>query len=128
MLHEKGKRRELSMQLDPANVNHCFMRAFIGVNLITGLHNISAFFGKGKWKALQLLQPIEGTSELWPVSQERVISIPGELLIQDTELPVCELYGKKWHTVHVLATRSTPGLRPEGQAGVSAAMRLIFST
>ena len=116
------------MQLDPGNVNHCFMRAFIGVNSITGLDKISAFFGKGKWKAVQLLQPIEGTSELWPVSRERVISIPGELLIQDTETTVCQLYGKKWHTVDVLATRSTPSLRPKGQAGESAAMRVIFST
>ena len=116
------------MQLDPGNVNHWFMRAFIGVNSITGLDNISAFFGKGKWKAVQLLQPIEGTSELWPVSRERVISIPGKLLIQDTEALVCQLYCKKWHTVDVLATRSTPSLRPEGQAGESATMRVIFST
>ena len=67
------------MQLDPGNVNHCFMRAFIGVNSITDLDNISAFFGKGKWKAVQLLQAMERTSELRPVSRERVISIPGEL-------------------------------------------------
>ena len=62
----------------PGNVYHCIRRALIGVNSITGLDNISAFFGKGKWKAVQLLQPMEGTSELWPVSRERVISIPGE--------------------------------------------------
>ena len=77
--HEKGKRRDLSRQLDPDNVNKCFMRALINVNLITGLDNISAFFGKGKWKAVQLLQAMERTSELRPVSRERVISIPGEL-------------------------------------------------
>ena len=41
---------------------------------------------------------------------ERVISIPGELLIQDPEAPVCEMYRSKWHTVDVLATRSTPSL------------------
>ena len=27
VLYEKGKRRELSMQVDPGNVNHCFMRS-----------------------------------------------------------------------------------------------------
>ena len=77
--HEKGKRHDLSGQLDPGNINQCFMRALISVNSITGLDNISAFFGKRKWKAVQLLQPMEGTSELRPVSRERVISIPGEL-------------------------------------------------
>ena len=90
------------MQLDLGNVNHCFIRALIGINSITdtGLDNISAFFGNGKWKAVELLQPMEGTSELWP----------GELLIQDPEAPVCEMYRRKWHTVDVLATRSTPSL------------------
>ena len=31
-------------------------------NSITGCDNISAFFGKAKWKAVQLLQPMEGPS------------------------------------------------------------------
>ena len=47
----------------------------MGVNSITGCDNISAFLGKGKLKAVELLQPMEGTSELWRVSPERVISI-----------------------------------------------------
>ena len=55
------------MQLDPG--------ALIGSNLIAGCDNIAAFFGKGKWKAVQLLQPMEGMSELWRVSRERVINI-----------------------------------------------------
>ena len=41
---------------------------------------------------------------------------------------MCKLYGKKWHSVDVLATRFIPSLRLEGQAGESAAMRVIFST
>ena len=104
--------------------------ALIGVNSITGRDNISAFFGKlkGKWKAVQLLQPMMGTFELWRVSRERVISIQWEIKIQHTEAPVCELYGKKWHSGDVLATRFIPSLRLEGQAGESAAMRVIFST
>ena len=52
---------------------------------------------------------------------------PEEISIQDTEAPVCELYGIKWHALNVLATRFTPSFRPEGQAGESAAMRVIFS-
>ena len=55
------------MQLDP--------EALIGVNSINGCDNIAAFFGKGNWKAVQLLQAMEGTSELWRVSRERVINI-----------------------------------------------------
>ena len=100
------------MQLDLGNVNHCFIRALKGINSITdtGLDNISAFFGNGKWKEVELLQPMEGASESWPVSRERVISIPGELLIQDPEAPVSEMYRSKWHTVDVLATRSTLSL------------------
>ena len=35
---------ELFLQLDRGNVNHCFMRALIGVNSITGCDNISASF------------------------------------------------------------------------------------
>ena len=40
---------------------------------------------------------------------------------------VYELYGNNWHALDVLATRFTPSLRPEGQAGESAAMWVIFS-
>ena len=39
-----------------------------------------------------------------------------------------ELYGKKWHSVDVLASRFIPSLRLEGQAGESATMRVMFST
>ena len=72
MLREKRKRREHSMQLDPGDVNTASWGALTSVNSNTGCDNISAFFGKGKWKAVQLLQPMEGTSELWRVSRERV--------------------------------------------------------
>ena len=41
---------------------------------------------------------------------------------------MCELYGKEWHSEDVLATRFIPSSRLEGQAGQSAAMRVIFST
>ena len=71
LLNEKGKGREHYMQLEPG--------ALIGVNSITGCDNIAAFLGKGKWKPVQLLQPMEGMSELWRVSQKRVINIQWEL-------------------------------------------------
>ena len=48
---------DLSMQPQPSNVNHFFMRVLnIGVNSITSSDNISDFFGKGKWKSVELLQ------------------------------------------------------------------------
>ena len=113
------------------NLKRCYMKGGRGANFlcnsITGCDNISTFFGKGKWTAVQLLQPMEGTSELWRLSRERVSSIKWKLKIQDTGAPVCELYGKKWHSVDVLATRFIPSLRLEGQAGESAAVRVIFS-
>ena len=63
VLHEKGKRRKHSMQIDPGNVNHFFRRksSLIGVNSINGCDNISAFFGKGKWKTVWLFQVMEVT-------------------------------------------------------------------
>ena len=67
VLHEKGKRREHYIQLDPG--------ALIGVNSVTGCDNIAAYFGKEKWKAVQIRQPMDGMSELWRVLRERVINI-----------------------------------------------------
>ena len=43
-----------------------------------------------------------------------------------TKAPVCELYGKKWHSAPL--RDSSTRLRLEGQAGESAAVRVIFST
>ena len=42
-----------------------------------------------------------------------------------TKAPVCELYGKKWHSAPL--RDSSTRLRLEGQAGESAAVRVIFS-
>jgi len=49
----------LEMQLDPGIDKNCFIKALIGVQAITGCDTISAFSGKGKWKAVQLLQRSE---------------------------------------------------------------------
>ena len=49
-------------------VKHCFMRALVGVNSITGYDNISDVFGKGSGKQSRFSKSMEGTSELWWVS------------------------------------------------------------
>ena len=46
----------LEKQLDPGIDKHCFMKALIGVHMITGCDTISFFPDKGKRKAAQLLQ------------------------------------------------------------------------
>lgn len=90
----------LEKQLDPGIDKHCFMKALIGVHAITGCDTISTFSGKGKWKAVQLLQRNEryvramaSIGEEWAVSEET---------FKDTEALVCQLYGKKCQSVDVL--------------------------
>ena len=55
---KKGRGANIICNSDPGDVDHCFIRSLIGVNSITGCDKISDFFGKGKWKAVQLLQPM----------------------------------------------------------------------
>ena len=47
------------MQLDPGIDKNCFLKALIGMYAIRGSDSISALPGKGKWKAVQLLQSSE---------------------------------------------------------------------
>ena len=91
----------LEMQLDPGIDKNCFLEALIGVHAITGCDTISAFSGKGKWKAVQLLQrsqekyvrAMASIGEEWEVSEDA---------FQDTEALVCQIYGKKCQSVDVL--------------------------
>ena len=76
---KNGRGANILCNLTQAMLTTALWGALTGVNSNTGCDNISAFFGKGKWKAVQLLQPMEGTSELWRVSRERVMSIQWEL-------------------------------------------------
>ena len=46
----------LEMQLDPGIDKNCFLKAPIDIHAITGCDTTSAFSGKGKLKAVQLLQ------------------------------------------------------------------------
>ena len=89
---KKGRGANVRCKSIAAKLTTASWGVLIGVNSTTGCDNITAFFGKGRWKTVQL----------WRVSRERVISIQWELQIQDTEAPVCALYGKKWHSVDVL--------------------------
>ena len=66
----------LEMQLDPGIDKNGFLKALIGVYAITGCDTISAFSGKGKWKAVKLLQRSEkyvramaSIGEEWEVSE-----------------------------------------------------------
>ena len=72
---KKGRGANIICNSTQAMLTTASWGALIDVKSITGCDNISAFFGKGKWKVVQLLQPVEGTSEVWRVSRERVISI-----------------------------------------------------
>ena len=57
---KKGRGANILCNLTQAMLTTASWGALIGVNSITGCHNISAFFAKGKLKAVQLLQPMEG--------------------------------------------------------------------
>ena len=90
----------LEKQLDPGMDKHCFTKALIGVHAMTGCDTISAFCGKGKGKAVQLLQrneryvrAIASIGEEWAVSEET---------FKDTEAIGNRLYGKKCQSVDVL--------------------------
>lgn len=80
----------LNKQLSPGIDEQYFMKALIGVHALTGCDTVSSFSGKGKWKAVQLLQRNERyvkamveIGEAWIVSDET---------LKDTEALVCQLY------------------------------------
>ena len=86
----------LEMQLDPGIDKNCFLKALIGVYTITGCDTISAFSGKGKWKAVQLFQRSEkyvrtmaSIGEEWEVSEDTFKDT--EALVSDLreEVPKC---------------------------------------
>ena len=90
----------LEMQLDPGIDKNCFLKSLIGVHAITGCDSTSAFSGKRKWKAVQLLQRSEkyvqamaSIGDGWEVSEDT---------FKDTEALVCQIYGKKCQSVDVL--------------------------
>ena len=66
---KKGRGAKVRCKSTAAKLTTASWGVLIGVNSTTGCDNISAFFGKGKWKTVQL----------WRVSRERVISIQWEL-------------------------------------------------
>ena len=51
--------KSYEMQLDPGIDKNCSFKALIGMHAMTSCDTISALLGKGKWKAVQLLQSSE---------------------------------------------------------------------
>ena len=51
--------KSYEMQLDPGIDKNCSFKALIGMHVMTSCDTISALLGKGKWKAVQLLQSSE---------------------------------------------------------------------
>ncbi len=90
----------LKKQLSPGIEIECFVKALIGVHAITGCDTISAFSGKGKWKAVKLatrnqayVRAMSAIGQEWTVSEET---------FKDTETLICQLYGKKCQSVDLL--------------------------
>ena len=90
----------LEKQLSPGIEIECFVKALIGVHAITGCDTISAFSGKGKWKAVKLgtrdqayVRAMSAIGQEWTVSEET---------FKDTEALICQLYGKKCQSVDLL--------------------------
>ena len=110
MMRRKGPKRRvidisavrcaIEKQLGPGVAITGFMKALIGVHAITGCDTVSAFSGRGKWKAVQLVQrntayvrAMSAIGEEWEVSEET---------FKQAEGLVCQLYGKKCQSVNSL--------------------------
>ena len=77
-----------------------YLKALIGIHALTGCDTVSAFCGKGKWKAMQLLQKKKEyihvmalIGETWDLSEE---------VFRATEAFVCNLYGHEIDSVDLL--------------------------
>ena len=82
----------LSNQLFEGISQQNFLKALIGVHALTGCDTVSAFCGKGKWRAVQLLQKnkeyvdaMMRIGEAWDLPEE---------VFRVTEALVCNLYGQ----------------------------------
>ena len=53
----------LAKQLKPGISKHDLLKALIGIHALAGCDTVSAFSGKGKWKAVQLLLKTKVTSQ-----------------------------------------------------------------
>ena len=90
----------LFKQLSQGISEQDFLKALIAVHALTGCDTVSAFSGKGKWKAIQLLLKNESyvkamveIGETWSVS---------DATFNAAEELVCHLYGKKGQNVNLL--------------------------
>ena len=90
----------LFKQLSPGISEQDFLKALIVVHALTECETVSAFSGKGNWKAIQLLLKNESyvtamveIGETWSVS---------DATFNAAEALVCHLYGKKGQNVDLL--------------------------
>ena len=90
----------LFKQISPGISEQDFLKALIRVHALTGCDTVSAFYGKGKWKSIQLLLKNESyvkamveIGETWNVS---------DATFNAAEERVCHLYGKKGQNVDLL--------------------------
>ena len=90
----------LFKQLSPGISEQDFLKALIGVDALTECDTVSAFSGKGKCKAIQLLLKNESyvkemvaLGETWSVS---------DTTFKAAEALVCHLFGKKGQNVDLL--------------------------
>ena len=100
----------LFKQLSPGISEQDFLKAPIGVHVLTGCDTVSTFSGKGKWKAIQLLLKNESyvkamveIGETWSVSNAT---------FNAAEALVCHLCGKQGQNV-VCSTMSCTVQREE---------------
>ena len=92
--------KKLVKQITPGIHKQNFLRSPVDVYSLTGCDTVSAFAGKGKWKALKLLPKNKSyvtammeLSKSWQLSGEK---------FNRSESFVCHLYGKKYHDVDLL--------------------------
>ena len=90
----------LSNQLFEGISQQNFLKALIGVHALTGCDTVSAFCGKGKWRAVQLLQKnkeyVDAMMRIgvaWDLPEE---------VFRVTEALVCNLYGHRFDSVDLL--------------------------
>ena len=90
----------LSNQLFDGINKENYPKALASIHALTGCDTVSAFCGKGKWKAIQLLQKkseylqvMARIGETWDLSEE---------VFRATEAFVCNLYGHEVNSVDLL--------------------------
>ena len=116
----------LAKQLKPGISEHDLLKALIGTHALTGCDTVSAFSGKGKWKAVQLL--LKNESYVTATAQLGETWTLSDVTFNTIEALVCHLYGKKSHNVDLLRYElycaKGGKVEPEGLAPCRSSLRL----